>query len=144
MVPQLCYDKNTQVGGKQRIITIDGYIMPLVSKERLLYLEFIGKPTNEDLASYHLIHLSSHHKWDLTMVDATGPHHSLTTDGGDHGSPTGPFKDQKSYQQESLMDSSDLDVIRIHLQSSLSEFDPNEKSFLLPLENGEQITKKGN
>ena len=53
------------------------------------------------------------------MVDATGPYHSFTTDGGDHGSPTGPSKDRKSYQQESLMASSDPDVIRIHLQSSL-------------------------
>ena len=41
-------DKSIQVGGKQRIIAIDAYIMPVVSKEGLMYLEFIGKPTNED------------------------------------------------------------------------------------------------
>ena len=39
-------DKSIQIGGKQRIMTIDGYIMPLVSKEGPIYLEFIGKPTN--------------------------------------------------------------------------------------------------
>ena len=54
-----------------------------------MYLEFIGKPTNEDLASYHLVHLTSPHKWDPTMLDATNPYHSLTTDGGENGSPTG-------------------------------------------------------
>ena len=42
------------------------------------------------------------------------------------------------------MASSDPDVIKIHLQSSLSEFNPNENFFSLPLENGEQITEKGN
>ena len=68
------------MGGKWRISTIDGYIMPLVSKEGLMYLEFIGKPTNEDLASYPLVHLTSPHKWDRTMLDATNPHHSLTTE----------------------------------------------------------------
>ena len=45
-------DKSTQVGGTQVIITYDGYIMPLGSKEGLLYLEFLGKPTNEDFVNY--------------------------------------------------------------------------------------------
>ena len=36
-------DQSIQVGGKQRIITIHGYIMPLVSKEGHMYLKFIGK-----------------------------------------------------------------------------------------------------
>ena len=45
-------DKSIQVDGKQRIITIDGYIRQLVSKGGLMYLEFIGKPPNEDIASY--------------------------------------------------------------------------------------------
>ena len=82
-------DKSIQVGGKQWILTFDGYIMPLATIEGLIYLEFIGKRTNEDLASYPLVHLTSCHQWDPTMLDATNPHHSLTTDGGDYGSPTG-------------------------------------------------------
>ena len=36
-------DKSTQVGGKQVIITYDDYLIPLVSREELMYLEFIGK-----------------------------------------------------------------------------------------------------
>ena len=59
--------------------------MQLVLKEGLMYLEFIHKPTNEDLASYPLVHLRSPHKWDPTMLDATNPNHSL----GEHASPTG-------------------------------------------------------
>ena len=116
-------------------MTIEGYIMPLVSKEGLMYLEFIGKPTNEDLATYQLIHITSHHAWDPTMLDATNPYHSLTTDGGECGSPA----------QASLMASSDPDVIKIHLQSSLCLNLTSMKTFAhsLPLENGEQITKKG-
>ena len=54
--------KSIQVGGKQRLITIDDYILPLVSKEGLIYSEFIGKPTNEDLASHPLVHLTSPHQ----------------------------------------------------------------------------------
>ena len=45
-------DKSTQVGGTQVIITYDGYIMPLVSREGLMHLEFLGKPTHEDLVNY--------------------------------------------------------------------------------------------
>ena len=55
-----------------------------------MYLEFNGKPINEDVASYPLVHLTSPHKWDPTILDATSPHHSLATAGGEHGSPTGP------------------------------------------------------
>ena len=82
-------DKSTLVGGTQVALTYDGYIMPLVSKEGLRYLEFIGKPTNEDLVNYPSVHLTSTHPWDPTMLDAPNPYHSLTTDGGEIGSPTG-------------------------------------------------------
>ena len=33
-------DKSVQVGGQQRIITMDGYSMPLVCKSGLMYLKF--------------------------------------------------------------------------------------------------------
>ena len=45
-------DKSTQVGGTQVIITLDGYIIPLVYREGLMYLEFIRKPTIDDLTKY--------------------------------------------------------------------------------------------
>ena len=71
------------------IITYDGYIVPLLSREGLLYLEFIGKKTNDDLVNYPSVHLTSTHPCDPSMLDAPNPYHSLTTDGGEHGSPTG-------------------------------------------------------
>ena len=71
------------------IITIDGYIIPLVPKEGVMYLKFMGKPTDEDLGSHPLVHLTSVHKWDPTMLVAPNPCHSFPTDGGEQGSPTG-------------------------------------------------------
>ena len=130
-------DKSTQVGGTQVIITYGGYIMPLVSKEGLMYLELIGKPTNEDLLiTDQSTLLTSTHPWDPTMPDAPNPHHRLTTDGREHGSQNGLQKvqNQNIYQQETLMASSDPDVIMIHLQSSLCsnltpKINPMLKSF---------------
>ena len=52
-------DKSVQVGGQQRIITIDGYSMPLVCKHGLMYLKFQGIPTDMDLQSYSFVHLTS-------------------------------------------------------------------------------------
>ena len=75
------------------IITYDSYIIPLVSRQGLMYLEFIGKQTIDDLTKYPSVHLASPHPWDPTMTDAPNPYHSLTTDGGEHGSPTGPSED---------------------------------------------------
>ena len=45
-------DKSVQVGGQQRIVTIDRYSMPLVCKGGLMYLEFMGTPTDKDLQKY--------------------------------------------------------------------------------------------
>ena len=41
-------DRSVQVGGKQRICTIDGYAMPLTSRGGLMYLSILGKPTDKD------------------------------------------------------------------------------------------------
>ena len=49
-------DKSVQVGGQQRIITIDGYSMPLVCKSGLMYLKFQGIPTDMDLQTYPSVH----------------------------------------------------------------------------------------
>ena len=42
-------DKSVQLEGQQRIVTINGYSMPLVCKGRSMYLKFIGIPTDRDL-----------------------------------------------------------------------------------------------
>ena len=66
-------DKSVQVGGQQRIITIDGYSMPLACKGGLMYLEFQGIPTDKDLQTYSPVHLTSPHEWDPSVFDYEHP-----------------------------------------------------------------------
>ena len=58
---------------EQRIVTIDGYSMPLVCKGGLMYLEFIGIPTDKDLQMYPAVHLTSHHEWDPSDLHCVYP-----------------------------------------------------------------------
>ena len=51
-------DRSVQVGGKQRICTIDGYAMPLTCSSGLMYLSILGKPTDKDLERYPAVHLT--------------------------------------------------------------------------------------
>ena len=66
-------DRSVQVGGKQRISTIDGYAMPLVCRGGLMYLFIIGKPTDKDLERYPAVHLTGPHEWDPSVLDYTHP-----------------------------------------------------------------------
>ena len=58
-------ERSVQVGGKQRICTIDGYAMPLSCRGGLLYLSIRGKPTDTDLERYPAVHLTGPHEWIL-------------------------------------------------------------------------------
>ena len=51
-------DRSVQVGGKQRICTIDGYAMPLTCRGGLMYLSILGKSTDKDLERYPAVHLA--------------------------------------------------------------------------------------
>ena len=66
-------DKSVQVGGQQRIITIDGYSMPLVCKSELMYLELQGIPTDKNLQTDPSVHLTSPHEWDPSILDYEHP-----------------------------------------------------------------------
>ena len=66
-------DRSVQVGGKQRICTIDGYAMPLVCRGGLMYLCILGKPTDADLERYPAVHLTGPHEWDPSVLDYTHP-----------------------------------------------------------------------
>ena len=66
-------DKSVQVGGQQRIVTIDGYSMPLICEGGLMYLELEGTPTDEDLQTYPSVHLTSPHEWDPSILDYEHP-----------------------------------------------------------------------
>ena len=66
-------DRSVQVGGKQRICTIDGYTMPLTCRGGLMYLSILGKPTDKDLERYPAVHLTGPHEWDPSVLDYTHP-----------------------------------------------------------------------
>ena len=66
-------DRPVQVGGKQRICTIDGYAMPLTCRGGLMYLSILGKPTDNDLERYSAVHLTGPHEWDPSVLDYTHP-----------------------------------------------------------------------
>ena len=66
-------DKSVQVGGQQRIITIDVYSMLLVCKGGLMYLKFQGIPIDMDLQTYPSDHLTSPQEWDLSVLDYVHP-----------------------------------------------------------------------
>ena len=66
-------DRSIQVGGKQRICTIDGYAMPSVCRGGLMYLSLLGKPSDEDLERYPAVHLTGPHEWDPSVLDFTHP-----------------------------------------------------------------------
>ena len=66
-------DRSVQVGGKQRICTIDGYAMPLTCRGGLMYLSLLGKPTDKDLGRYAAVHLTEPHAWYLSVLDYTHP-----------------------------------------------------------------------
>ena len=66
-------DRSVQVGGEQRICTIDGYAMPLTCRGGLMYLSILGKPTDKDLERYPTVHLTGPHEWDPSGLDYTHP-----------------------------------------------------------------------
>ena len=66
-------DRSVQVGGKQRICTIDGYAMPLTCRHGLMYLYILGNPTDTDLERYPAIHHTGPHQWDPSILDYSDP-----------------------------------------------------------------------
>ena len=66
-------DRSDQVGGKQRIRTIDVCSLPLVCRGGPMYLSFLGKPSDEDLGRYPAVHLTGPHEWDPSAGDFSYP-----------------------------------------------------------------------
>ena len=66
-------DRSVQVGGKQRICTIDGYAMLLTCRGGLMYLSILGKPADTGLERYPAVHLTRPHEWDPSVLDYTHP-----------------------------------------------------------------------
>ena len=57
------------MGGKQCITTLDGYAFPLKCTGGLMYLNIMGRPTDEELVKYPFVHLTSMHEWDPSVLD---------------------------------------------------------------------------
>ena len=53
--------------------TLDGYSFPLKCTGGLMYLSILGKPTDEELAKYPSVHLTSIHEWDPSVLDFSYP-----------------------------------------------------------------------
>ena len=92
-------DISVQVGGQQRIITIDGNSMPLVCKGGLMYLKFQGIPTDKDLQTYPSVHLTSPQEWDPSVLDYVHPK--------DNGEPNSTYDSTEKYQVDTTFDESD-------------------------------------
>ena len=62
-------DKSVLVGGRQRIETLDGYALPLIFKGGLVYLDSLGIPTDNDLATYPHVVFTSPDEWNPDVMD---------------------------------------------------------------------------
>ena len=66
-------DRSVKVGGSQCITTLDGYSFPLKCTGGLMYLNIMGKPTDEELLKYPSVHLTSIYEWDPSVLDYSHP-----------------------------------------------------------------------
>ena len=66
-------NRSVQVGGQQRISTIDGYSILLVFSSGLMNLSLFGNPSDKDLERYQAVHLTGPHEWDPSVSDCTYP-----------------------------------------------------------------------
>ena len=92
-------DKSVQVVGQQRIITIDGYSIPLMCKGVLMYLKFQGIPTDTDLHTYTSGHLTSPQQWDPSVLDYVHPK--------DNGEPNSTYDSTEKFQVDPIFDEFD-------------------------------------
>jgi len=62
-------DKSSKVGGKQHIVTLDGYVIPLNIRNGLAYMD-MSKPTDQEFSSLPHVVLTSDSNWDPTLLDS--------------------------------------------------------------------------
>ena len=103
-------DKSVQVGGQQRIITIDGYSMPLMCKGRLMYLKFQGIPTDMDLQTYPSVHYTCPQEWDPSVLDYVHPK--------DNGEPSSTYDSIEKFQVHPTFDEYIYKLLSITAQIS--------------------------
>ena len=110
-------DRSVQVGGKQRICTIDGYAMPLTCRCGLMYLSILGKPTDKNLERYPAVHLTGPHQWDPSVLDYTHDGEPPWSNDPDERYAFDPNYDEfGDYTQRAIQTLSILDVF-VHIDS---------------------------
>ena len=62
-------DKSHAVGGKQRLLTLEGYVLPFEVITGLVYMKPLGIPTDADLELYPHVILTDPHQWDPSVID---------------------------------------------------------------------------
>ena len=67
-------EKSINVGGTQLITTLDGYSVPLLIKDGLVYATSLGRPTDQDMDTYPHIFFTSPDEWDPSVLDHDPPH----------------------------------------------------------------------
>ena len=68
-----CDDKSHHVGGKQVITFLGGFATPLECMSGLMYMNILGKPTDQDLDQYLHVHITSPHEWNPSVLDYAHP-----------------------------------------------------------------------
>ena len=61
-------ETSVKVGGTQLINTLDGYSVPLLIKDGLVYDTSLGRPTDQDIDTYPHVFITSPDKWDHSQV----------------------------------------------------------------------------
>ena len=67
-------EKSVKVGGTQLITTLDGYSVPLLIKDGLVYATSLGRPTAQDMDTYPHVFFTSPDEWDPSVLDHDPPH----------------------------------------------------------------------
>ena len=62
------HETSVKVGGTQLINTLDGYSVPLLIKDGLVYATSLGRPTDQDMDTYPHVFITSPDTWDHSQA----------------------------------------------------------------------------
>ena len=77
-------DKSVRIGGKQIIETLEGFTIPLIIKDGLVYIQSMGIPTNKDMEKLPHVMFTSPREWDPTKLDYQYPPTYIPAGKSDH------------------------------------------------------------
>ena len=66
-------ENSVKVGDTQLITTLDGYSVPLLIKDGLVYATSLGRPTDQDMDTYPHVFFTSPDEWDPSVLDHDPP-----------------------------------------------------------------------